>query len=413
MAGWSFSMWPRRTMECGKWARLCLSRSSKRLIGLEATDNLHSFIAQSALWRKEKRKVSFDISRMCPTIIWIFSKSQEKKSQKKTCAYHNIAVVFSVVENPIKNIIISSLHWSMKHTKSSCRISGFTLVELIVGITILAILATISTVMLMNYFWDARDSARVSDINSISKALVLYQTKTGNFPTPTNTKTVKYGSGEVWKQGTIWQSVFQALAINKIPLDPRFDAEYSYSVTQDGKSYQLAGVAESDIIAARNSTTNTAYAEKLTAIVKWNYNGLVAKAIGDGFCKVIALPSITLAELPSNTDTIDLLSVWSGQLAFMKKENLPASYAWKLPSGVELAWRFLFRDYKDNQADIEFPCDIIGSKVISQEELQLKLNSFVTQLGSFYGETPIAADPNYSTIVNTKWGQASDKILLG
>lgn len=97
--------------------------------------------------------------------------------------------------------------------------------------------------------------------------------------------------------------------MNRIPLDPKFDAEYSYSVTQDKKSYQIAGVAETDEISYRLRTPSVdkAYAETYTAYIKGNYNGMVAKAVGDGYCKVIALPSITLSELPSGS-SVDLLS---------------------------------------------------------------------------------------------------------
>ncbi len=289
----------------------------------------------------------------------------------------------------------------------------FTLVELIVTIVILWILASISWITLMSYFSSARDVVRSSDINSISKALVLYQTKVGDFPEPTDAKSVTYWSGEIWKQWTIGATVLHALTMNRIPLDPKFDAEYSYSVTQDKKSYQIAGVAETDEISYRLRTPSVdkAYAETYTAYIKGNYNGMVAKAVGDGYCKVIALPSITLSELPSGS-SVDLLSTWSGKLAFMKKENLPASYIGKLPSGVELANRFPFRDYADGWGEIAFPCDIIGSQVISQEELQKKLNTLVTELGSFYETTSMANDQSYTAIVNTKWWQAIDKVIL-
>ena len=51
---------------------------------------------------------------------------------------------------------------------------GFTLVELIVVITILAILATIAFLSFQGYSASARDSKRVSDLNSIvSKTSVL------------------------------------------------------------------------------------------------------------------------------------------------------------------------------------------------------------------------------------------------
>jgi prepilin-type N-terminal cleavage/methylation domain-containing protein len=81
---------------------------------------------------------------------------------------------------------------------------GFTLTELIVVITILAILTTIAFFMLSSYIDTARDSARVSDINTISKALTLYDAKVGSFPEPDGAINVSYGEGtSVWRQGKV------------------------------------------------------------------------------------------------------------------------------------------------------------------------------------------------------------------
>jgi prepilin-type N-terminal cleavage/methylation domain-containing protein len=71
-------------------------------------------------------------------------------------------------------------------SNSKKRVFGFTLVELIVVITILAILGTIAFISLSGYSKNARDSDRVADINSISKSLELYITKAGTYPVPTN-----------------------------------------------------------------------------------------------------------------------------------------------------------------------------------------------------------------------------------
>jgi prepilin-type N-terminal cleavage/methylation domain-containing protein len=51
--------------------------------------------------------------------------------------------------------------------------SAFTLVELIVVITILAILGTIAFISLQGYSADARNSKRTSDINNIQSAISI------------------------------------------------------------------------------------------------------------------------------------------------------------------------------------------------------------------------------------------------
>ncbi len=59
-------------------------------------------------------------------------------------------------------------------TKGRLRgVYGFTLVELIVVITILAILGSIGFVTMSGYFAGARDSARLSDMNNIYTQLNL------------------------------------------------------------------------------------------------------------------------------------------------------------------------------------------------------------------------------------------------
>ncbi|MDF1682370.1 MAG: type II secretion system protein [Patescibacteria group bacterium] len=76
----------------------------------------------------------------------------------------------------------------MRNTKKA-----FTLVELIVVITILAVLGTIAFISLQGYSGEARDSKRLSDVNNLSKAvsteLARGTTLANLFDTP--------GSGEV------------------------------------------------------------------------------------------------------------------------------------------------------------------------------------------------------------------------
>ncbi|EKD66758.1 MAG: hypothetical protein ACD_49C00014G0012, partial [uncultured bacterium (gcode 4)] len=63
-------------------------------------------------------------------------------------------------------------------------IKWFTLTELLVVISILAILAVIAFLSFNWFASSARDSTRVTDINSITKAFELFKVKWGNYPTP-------------------------------------------------------------------------------------------------------------------------------------------------------------------------------------------------------------------------------------
>ena len=84
---------------------------------------------------------------------------------------------------------------------------GFTLVELIVVITILVILGTIAFMSLSGFSGSARDSSRVSDLTNISKALEIAYVKTGSYPDPENFSSVTYSGGTLWKQGTLGESI--------------------------------------------------------------------------------------------------------------------------------------------------------------------------------------------------------------
>jgi len=83
------------------------------------------------------------------------------------------------------------------------KLHGFTLVELVVVITILAILGTIGFLSVGGYSSRTRDSARVADVAQISKSLDLSIITAGNYPNPDNSFAVTYSGGVVWNQGTV------------------------------------------------------------------------------------------------------------------------------------------------------------------------------------------------------------------
>ena len=60
-----------------------------------------------------------------------------------------------------------------RHIRKLPSFHGFTLIELIVVISILTILATISFFAIKDYYGTARDSARVTDIKTIQKGLKI------------------------------------------------------------------------------------------------------------------------------------------------------------------------------------------------------------------------------------------------
>lgn len=64
---------------------------------------------------------------------------------------------------------------------------GFTIVELLIVIVVIAILATISIVAYSGIQGRARDSGRMSDMKTIIKALEIYKINNGTYPSPVST----------------------------------------------------------------------------------------------------------------------------------------------------------------------------------------------------------------------------------
>lgn len=74
---------------------------------------------------------------------------------------------------------------SQKHFRR-VHASGFTLVELIITITILVILGTIGFMQLQGFSVSARDGARIENLSNLHKGLSLSQIQTGTYPMPEN-----------------------------------------------------------------------------------------------------------------------------------------------------------------------------------------------------------------------------------
>lgn len=146
--------------------------------------------------------------------------------------------------------------------------NGFTLVELIVVIAILAILWTIAFLSLQWYSKDARDSVRVSDMKNIETWLELFSIKSWRYPEPDNATSYSWWTTEVFKQWLFWDNVTRAININLTPLDPKTETKYVYSVSKGWSYYQLWADKEN----SQSSIVNTSYADSITtSIVKGNY----------------------------------------------------------------------------------------------------------------------------------------------
>ena len=127
---------------------------------------------------------------------------------------------------------------------------GFTLVELLVVITIIAILSVAAYVAVGGQTMKAKNSRRIQDISTIQSALEIYYVEKGSYPDAVSVPSVHANFK------TYDTSQLGAKYISKQPLDPwstdTASIPYAYNVNGTKKQYQLAATLEDE-------TANKAY----------------------------------------------------------------------------------------------------------------------------------------------------------
>ncbi|MFK7779904.1 MAG: type II secretion system protein [Candidatus Gracilibacteria bacterium] len=203
---------------------------------------------------------------------------------------------------------------------------AFTLVEMIVVITILAILGTIAFISLQSYSKSSRDSVRISDLSTMKTSLELFYIDSGKYPNPTESFSVVYSGSIVWNQGTFGQATTNNVdRLDKIPKDPLIEKEYAYSITSTKQEYQLGGIMENSLITFDKLSTQT-YAGDIvaTAIVTGNYNGQILKTQTGTICEVLSLPTIISGDFEEITDLKEIIE--NEKLVYNGYNNLPSNY---------------------------------------------------------------------------------------
>ena len=120
-------------------------------------------------------------------------------------------------------------------------LTGFTIVELIIVIAIIAVLATITTVSYARSKMRARDTVRISDLNSVAQAVLVYKEAKGTYPPnlcTNNPKGVSYfngycGSGTTRDESKVSLNVLAPDYISFLPhdvkiIESKYDSDYWY-----------------------------------------------------------------------------------------------------------------------------------------------------------------------------------------
>ncbi len=134
---------------------------------------------------------------------------------------------------------------------------AFTLVELIVVITILAILWTIWFISLQWYSSEARDSKRVTDLWQIRTGIQVYQAKEWVVPEPNDSITVWSGSTIYTIQWYAWTWTLRNIKVNDDAKDPLEENYYTYTTNWSKTKFQLLTLLENNNTAYNNVIPKT------------------------------------------------------------------------------------------------------------------------------------------------------------
>ena len=118
------------------------------------------------------------------------------------------------------------------------RKKAFTLIELVVVITILAILSVVGFISYSDNMNGVRDSVRVNDIEKLQIDLKSHKQKEGAYPLPINPINIT-NSGTVIYEGVLANGIISNVLSN-IPKDPRSNNWYWYSTTTNRQQFQIA-----------------------------------------------------------------------------------------------------------------------------------------------------------------------------
>ncbi len=197
---------------------------------------------------------------------------------------------------------------------------AFTLVELIVVITIIAILWTIAFISLQWYSKSSRNSVRISDVSNMKISLELFHLNSWKYPLPDDNEIVDYGWETLWYQWQFWINVVSALSRNmsEIPTDPLTNKKYIFSVINNKNEYQILSLLEWELSLNTINQTNAANIE-VNPKVDWIYNGVFVKTASYIVPSPSIITSITIPEwlwltLDNTNITSQIINWW---------ENIP------------------------------------------------------------------------------------------
>ena len=267
---------------------------------------------------------------------------------------------------------------------------AFTLVELIVVITILAILWTIAFISLQWYSKDARDSIRISDVSSMKTSLELFHLDAWKYPLPDNNEIVDYGAEILWYQWGFWITVISSLSrsMSEVPKDPLTDKKYVFSVANNKNEFEILSLLEWDSLALNTIKQTNAASLVVTPKIDGTYNRVFIKTAS----YIVPVPSIVTSEILTWTMTLDSSNISSQVTNWW--ENIPEQ--WNVISNTwALTWLVL--------SVYTWSIDIYTSN--SEKEI------VIGKIKNAYTSSVLASSDIYNYILSSSWTEEVVSVL--
>lgn len=214
--------------------------------------------------------------------------------------------------------------------------NAFTLVELIVVVTILWILATIWFVSYSGYLTGVRDTNRISSLTSISDGLELYRTRR-DLPLPDTSVRVLHSGSTVAYQWYAGTNVLQTIEYSKSWRDPKYDFYFTYYLASNKKSYQLMAFLEEsehlDITYIWNTTHAIGDYSNLYPKVYGKRLWLLTQQDNTPLQEVASIKTAWVIDLSTNTD------IYRANFTDQGKLEAPANELSVLKDLVRTGWK--------------------------------------------------------------------------
>lgn len=128
---------------------------------------------------------------------------------------------------------------------------GFTLIELVVVVSILAILSGVLVPRVTNHMKAARDARRLADIKTVRTAIEQYFQDKGSYPAPNGNSS--YGGWDVSSDGDFIRVLRDSGYLEEDAVDPINDStfHYRYYIYRRG-AYGCVGNSQYYVLGVRN-----------------------------------------------------------------------------------------------------------------------------------------------------------------